>query len=73
MRRYDKEMNKHEIKSAWYEVIAARGYFDYWLDYDEVEQLICYCYPTISRSFIRFVVWKKNNKEKEILKKYKYK
>ena len=72
MRRYDKEMNKYEIKSAWYEIIAARGYFDYWLDYDEVEQLICYCYPTISRTFIHYVFWKIVIKDKAFLEKYEY-
>lgn len=72
MRRYDKEMNKHTIKCAWYSAIAARGYFDYWLDYYEVEQIICYWYPTISRTFIHSVFWKIIIKDEVFLEKYEY-
>ena len=72
MRRCDKEMNKHEIKGAWYSAIAARGYFDYWLDYEEVEQLICYCYPTVSRTFIHHVFWKVVMKDRNFLARYEY-
>ena len=72
MRRYNKEMNKYEITSAWYRAIATRGYFDYWLDYYEVEQLICDCYPTISRTFIHSVFWKIIIKDEVFLEKYEH-
>lgn len=72
MRRYEKEMNKREIIGAWYGAIIARGYFDYWLDYDEVEQTICNCYPTISRTFIHSIFWKIIINDKNFLAKYEY-
>ena len=72
MRRYEKEMNKREIIGAWYGAIVARGYFDYWLDYDEVEQIICNCYPTISRTFIHSIFWKVIINDKNFLAKYEY-
>lgn len=72
MRRIDKENYKREIVSAWYDVITTRGYFDYWLDYNEVEDLICYCYPTVSRTLIHSIFWKNIFNDKIFLAKYEY-
>lgn len=72
MNRYKKEQNEKIIANAWREVIATRGYFDYWLDYEDCAIIVQFCFPTISHTFIKKIFWKSVFPDKNFLAKYEY-
>lgn len=58
MNRQKKIELNNQLIAAWYNYISAQQYFDYWLDYFEMEELIQITFPTTSRRYIHNAFWK---------------
>ena len=72
MNRQKKIELNNQLIATWYDCISTQQYFDYWLDYFEMEKLIQITFPTTSRTYIHNAFWKHVFLNKKFLNAFEY-
>ena len=60
MRKQDKIQKIKEARALWLATLEYHGCFDYWLDMEDVIELMLCCVPdgTYSKHYLKHIFWK---------------